>query len=122
MEGIQCKSCARFDPRTIGRIEFWRMTEAVQDTAPANYYVTITSGCDGKHKTDSKHYTGWAKDYRIKDVPGVKIAQLGEDYVCLEGKEILNLWEKRIKRRLGDQYFVAIEYEKVHLHVQYNGG
>ena len=122
MDGINCKSDVRFDPRTIGRVEFWRMTEAVQAMAPTNYFVTITSGCDGKHKTDSKHYTGWAKDYRIRDVPGVRISAFGKEFVYLEGREILDRWERRIRKRLGDQYFVSVEYSKIHLHVQYNGG
>ena len=122
MDGIRCKAGVRFNPRTIEKTEFWRMTEAVQAIAPTNYCVTITSGCDGKHKTESKHYTGWAKDYRIKDIPGVKFDLLKDKWVCSTGREILEIWATRIRKRLGDQYFVAIEWDKIHIHVQYNGG
>ena len=130
MDGIRVKGGVRFDPRTVGRSEFWRMSEAVQAVAPPDYYATITSGCDGRHKTDSKHYLGWAKDYRVRDFPGVvfiKKTRVGDSkgkkfWECTEGLNVLLSWVARIQKRLGNLYFVDLEIKKVHIHIQYNGG
>ena len=122
MDGIRIKKSVRFDPRTVERAEFWRMTDAVQATAPPNYYVTITSGCDGKHKIDSKHYLGWAKDYRIFDIPKVEFGKTDNCWICTQGEAILLSWVSRIQRRLGNLYFVDLEVGKKHIHIQYNGG
>ena len=122
MDGIKVKSSVRFDPRTLGRSEFWVISEAVQATAPTNYYATITSGCDGKHKTDSRHYLGWAKDYRIFDVPGVMLQKVNKVWTCVEGLDTLTTWVARAQKRLGNLYFLDLEVPKKHIHAQYNGG
>ena len=121
MEGIRTKEDVRFDPRTISRPEFWLMTDAVQATAPPDYYTTITSGCDGKHKDESKHYKGWAKDFRIRDVPGVVTEDINGYWICSSGIQILEFWVRRIRERLGNLYFVELNIPKLHIHAQYNG-
>lgn len=122
MDGIRIKDDVRFDPRTVGKVEFWKMTEAVQATSPMDYYATITAGCDGKHKAESKHYLGWAKDYRIWDIPGVVIDKISDTWICSKGLELLEAWVRRIQARLGNLYTVLLEVNKVHIHIQYNGG
>jgi len=74
--------------------------------APDGYEVTIISGNDSKHKPKSKHYTGQAFDFRIRDFPA---------------NTKLETWERRIQKRLGDGYFVQLEPKKKHLHIQWNG-
>ena len=96
------------------------MSNAAQATAPTNYYVTITSGCDGKHDDDSKHYLGWGMDIRVKNVPGVDFFEEDGKWKCIMGKDILLAWVTRIQKRLGDCYFVQLEEEKVHIHMQFN--
>jgi len=120
MEGAKVKDDVRFDPRTIGRPEFWAMSDAAQATSPDNYFITITSGCDGKHMNDSKHYTGWGKDIRVKDFPGVDFGKEEGVWKCTMGETILLAWVKRIQKRLGNRYFVQFEEKKVHIHMQFN--
>ena len=121
MEGVKIKADVRFDPGTLARSEFWAMSDAAQATSPNNYFITITSGCDGKHDNDSKHYTGWGKDIRVRDFPGVAFKKEKGKWKCSTGKTILLAWVKRIQRRLGNRYFVQLEEKKVHIHMQFNG-
>ena len=99
METIRIKPGVEFDPRTVGDPRFWVMAEAAQETAPAGYSITITSGCEGRHRVDSQHYEGEAIDIRIRDFP-----------------KKLGVWESRIQKRLGDSYYVLLE--PTHLHIQ----
>lgn len=62
--------------------------------------LTITSARDGKHKTNSLHYTGKAFDLRTKDVP---------DAVAM--REVL-------QQRLGHDFDVILEPD--HIHVEYD--
>ena len=81
-----------------------RIIYIVQKMAPDGYEVTITSGCDGKHKPTSSHYRGKAFDFRIRDFPKDRD---------------LTVWRDRVQRALGSCYFVLLE--ETHLHVQFNG-
>lgn len=66
------------------------------------YIVTITSGNDGKHMKNSKHYTNEAIDIRTFDM------ELGRDvHTTL-----------RLKKRLGKDYDVILE--KDHIHIEYD--
>jgi len=98
---IRVKPGVRFHPDT------WvcgmtRILRAVEDLAPARYTITITSGCDGKHREGSKHYKGRALDFRTRDFPYSP-----------------GTWARRIQNRLGDEYFVLVE--PTHMHIQWNG-
>ena len=66
-----------------------------------NYEMTITSGNDGVHKKDSKHYKNEAVDIRTRDIEENK-------------KELTRLW---IKRWLGSNYDVILEND--HIHIEY---
>ena len=84
--------------------EVMRIIYFAQRLSPDGYSVTITSGCDGEHKDTSKHWSGKAIDFRTKDFP--------------EGCSVVT-WAERLRNKLGDQYFVLVEPN--HLHVQWNG-
>jgi hypothetical protein len=70
--------------------------------------VTITSGLDGKHSKNSKHYTGEALDFRTRDLPSGNQGQ--------EARFITKL----LAELLGDDYDVVLE--KTHIHVEYDPG
>ena len=76
---------------------------AAVETAPADYVVTVTSGCDGKHLENSSHYRGKAFDFRIRDLSGSQA----------------RTWTDRLRLALGNRYFVLLEPD--HIHVQFNG-
>jgi uncharacterized protein YcbK (DUF882 family) len=73
------------------------------ETAPADYVVTVTSGCDGKHLENSSHYRGKAFDFRIHDLSSSQA----------------RTWADRLRLTLGTRYFVLLEPN--HIHVQFNG-
>jgi hypothetical protein len=64
--------------------------------------LVITSGVDGTHKQDSKHYEGLALDYRTRDLSGREVEVAGKVAAALNP--------------LG--YDVVLE--KDHLHVEYD--
>lgn len=69
--------------------------------------ATITSGMDGTHRMNSKHYDGLAEDYRTKDIP--------QNYKHLMFAEVRAL--------LGTEYQVIFESAgnaNEHLHVEYD--
>jgi len=66
------------------------------------YTVTVTSGYDGTHQAQSKHYEGLAEDYRTRDVTPSDLARM----VPL------------VTQRLGSLYDVVLESD--HLHVEYD--
>jgi hypothetical protein len=101
---IKIKNGVCFHPATFRYPQMMRIPFHAAILAPGGYDVTITSGCDGKHKDGSRHYKGLAIDFRTRDFPeGCKLAT----------------WRDRLAKRLGDEYFVLIEPD--HLHVQWNG-
>lgn len=70
-----------------------------------NIEVVITAGTDGRHKKNSKHYTGDALDIRSKNV--------------FEKKRFLDL----VSIRLGDGYQCFMESERTpneHFHIEYD--
>jgi len=99
---IKVKPGVRFHLRTFSSPDVTRIVIAVCMTTPSDYHPMITSGCDGKHSVNSKHYTGKALDFRIKDFPADPA-----------------VWADRIQKRLGDDYFVLLD--KTHVHIQWNG-
>jgi len=101
---IHIKTGVKFSHRMFVYPQMMRVPWYAQLLAPDGYEVTITSGCDGEHAENSKHWLGLALDFRIRDFPA--------------GCSV-EVWARRIQNRLGDGYFVLVE-EK-HLHVQYNG-
>ena len=67
-----------------------------------HYEMTITSGNDGVHMKNSKHYTNEAIDIRTRDME--------------ESKKILTqLW---LKKWLGLNYDVILEND--HIHIEYD--
>ena len=66
--------------------------------------LTITSVIDGKHSARSKHKLGYAIDIRTRNVPS---------------KNDLEDITRLISSALGDEYFVLLEDD--HIHIQFNG-
>jgi len=64
------------------------------------YEITITSAKDGKHKINSKHYTGDAIDIRTRDMKYPSACTI------------------RIKIEIGDDYDVINEGD--HIHIEYD--
>jgi hypothetical protein len=89
-------------PGTICQTEFWTMPFVAQMTAMTGYDITITSGCDGKHKSTSMHYSGNAVDIRTRDAEFDLIR-----------------WVKQIQSKLGSRYYACLEPD--HIHIQFNG-
>lgn len=93
-----------------------RIQPAIADTIPLvekafkaivgnNYTPTITSGNDGKHKRNSKHYKNLALDWRTRDI------------TTEQAHKVTDI----IKKELGDKYFVDFEYPdgpNQHIHIQ----
>ena len=63
---------------------------------------TVTSGVDGTHMAQSKHYSGDAIDFRTRDVDPVKLRAM----------------ITTVRSRLGSDYDVIPETD--HLHVEYD--
>jgi len=101
---IKVKPGVRFSHKTFMYPEMWRIVFQAQLLAPNGYEVTITSGCEGNHSDRSKHLTGKAIDFRIRDFP-------------IENR--ITSWVTRIQNRLGDEYAVLLEAD--HIHIQWNG-
>lgn len=89
-------------PVSIRSPEVMRILDVAVAEAPDAYRVTVTSGCEGKHSPGSSHYQGKAWDLRIRDFPGA-----------------VGTWVDRMKRALGNRYFVLQEPD--HIHIQWNG-
>ena len=66
------------------------------------YQLTVTSGIDGDHMQQSKHYEGLAEDYRTRDVTPSDLSRM-----IAEARSIL-----------GSGYQVLNEVD--HLHVEYD--
>lgn len=69
--------------------------------------ATITSGLDGTHKRQSKHYEGLAEDYRTKDLPQAWKLPMFEE----------------VRLILGSDYDVVFESpgtDNEHLHVEFD--
>jgi hypothetical protein len=66
------------------------------------YVLTVTSGLDGSHSSQSQHYAGLAEDYRTRDVDGIN----------------LTLMVAEVRSILGRDYDVILESD--HLHVEYD--
>lgn len=65
--------------------------------------LVITSGTEGKHKRNSRHYIGLAADLRTRYFKN------GEtDKVVLD-----------LRKALGDEFYIKKEAD--HIHMQYNG-
>ncbi len=64
--------------------------------------ATITSTCFGEHKVGSKHYEGYAVDFRIRHIPKQRRPALAE----------------AVSEALGDDYDVVLEL--THLHVEWD--
>lgn len=70
-------------------------------TIPMGYTMTITSGRDGVHSKNSKHYTGDAIDIRTRDMSDVK-----KVYAML-------------KENVDDKLFDVV-LESDHIHIEYD--
>jgi len=99
---IKVKGGVLFHPNMLYKPYMWTMILVVRMTCPGVYTPTITSGTDGTHKRQSKHYYGDALDWRIRDYPGDS-----------------QRWAYQIQAKLGNKYYVRLEPD--HIHIQYNG-
>lgn len=66
--------------------------------------VIVTSGDDGKHMENSKHYDGNALDFRIRHVDANR----------------RRFFQKAVQEALGSNFDVVLE--PTHLHVEYDPG
>lgn len=67
-----------------------------------SYQLVITSGVDSGHMVGSLHYTGYAEDYRTRDVHPLDLPRMVAE----------------IRSLLGSAYDVVLEPD--HLHVEYD--
>ncbi|MBW2624257.1 MAG: hypothetical protein JRD68_15220 [Deltaproteobacteria bacterium] len=98
---IKFKAGVVVHPDAIRCSEVMRILDIAVFEAPVGYDITVTSGCEGKHTPGSSHYRGKAWDLRTRDFPGD-----------------VNPWVDRIRRALGNRYFVLLESD--HIHIQVN--
>lgn len=66
------------------------------------FSLVVTSISDGKHKPNSKHYEGYAADFRIWGISPAKLQKIAAD----------------IQARLGKDYDVVVE--ATHIHIEYD--
>ena len=81
------------------------LSAAANTASELSISITVTSGNDSKHKTDSRHYTNQAIDLRSKDM----------------SKTIKTQFITKMQERLGDKYLVLLESEgklNEHIHVE----
>ena len=64
----------------------------------------ITSASEGKHAENSRHYTGWAIDLRIRHMD----------------KRLWPVVAEELGKALGPQYDVILDAKKLHIHVEYD--
>ena len=67
--------------------------------------VMVTSGAEGEHSKNSKHFIGQALDFRTW---------------ILQEQETEETCAKVIQKALGSEYYVKL-HPGSHIHVQYNG-
>jgi len=80
------------------------------------YEITITSGSDSAHSTpQSRHYIGYAFDFRLKDLDGDSSSISPQDFDI--AKAIIASIHK--KERVPNGTIFVIEPN--HIHCQYNG-
>ena len=99
---VNVKDNVVFHPLTFTRPEMIRILLVAKITSAPAYNPTITSGVEGRHSSDpwSKHYTGWALDFRINDL----------------AKSDVTRWVEQLKVKLGAGYFVLLESNHIHIH------
>jgi hypothetical protein len=78
--------------------------------APDPYVFTITSGADGKHRENSKHYTFEAIDCRVwyYDITGIEFID----------RDVLEKIVHELSHFLGDDFDVVLE--NTHIHIEYD--
>jgi hypothetical protein len=72
-----------------------------------NIEFVVTSGVEGRHKQDSKHYDGKALDMRSREFNGGSMGDECRSFV------------EHLQGLLGSTYFIL--QESHHIHIQYNG-
>lgn len=66
------------------------------------YTLTVTSGTDSTHSVRSLHYSGYAEDYRTRDISASALSSM----------------VAQVRAQLGTDYDVILEAD--HLHVEYD--
>lgn len=101
-----CKGSHHLRPETLDAM--LKVSALYEQEGIKGSRAVVTSIMDGKHKTNSKHYIGWAFDCRTwnKDISG----QMSD-----EDKEAL---AQKIREKLGRNYDVVVE--PTHIHVEYD--
>lgn len=77
-------------------------------TRNQKYAITITGGQEYRHSVFSRHHTGFAVDLRTRDLPGGS-----------KGPTAMQI-KKMVQGHLGQNYFVKMEPD--HLHVEFQPG
>lgn len=93
------KPGVKLHPTTVWAVAMPIIREVYQDFG---YVAVITSGIDGKHSTNSLHYSGMAFDFRTRDVKPVDLPHLFAT----------------LGQSLGDNFDVVLE--KDHIHIEYD--
>ncbi len=97
---INFKSRVVLHPLMMFRPEMVSLLLIARTTAPPQYSPTVTSGVEGRHRVDSFHYTGWALDFRTRDL----------------SKEEIKGWVLMLTEKLGEKYYVLLESNHIHIH------
>ena len=66
--------------------------------------ATLTSGNDGKHRTNSLHYQGLALDFRTRDLTDSKAQFFAE----------------QVADALGSEFDIVLEFNPRHLHAEFD--
>jgi hypothetical protein len=96
---LSCKAGVRLSPITPALLD---LLSVLLDVWPE---AVITSGSDGRHRRDSKHYTGEAIDIRSHGLT----------------REAKRTFRRRYQAALGEEYLVLLEDEgrpNEHFHAQ----
>ena len=100
--GIDIKSGVDLTDMSTAIIDIFDDIATVWQEHAPGITPTITAGRDGKHRTDSKHYTGEAIDLRTRDLTQSQIRAIRD----------------ALSAAIGSSYDVVIE--PTHLHVEYD--
>lgn len=97
--------------------ENWRMCHALIRCDPVYQRhgriegVTVTSGNDRRHSWGSRHYSDLAADIRIRDpASGVYF------WTKKQTKKVV----KEIRKELGNEFDVVLEWDKYHIHIEWH--
>ena len=87
--------------------------------AEYNADCVITAGTDSKHKNSSRHYCGYALDFRIRTLEETNQEFAADIRHDIWKNRVQEVCEK-IQARLGSEFDVINEFERLHIHVEFD--